>query len=168
MKRILAILCVIACLCGLCVPAMAAGTITVSVKAPADWAQVYLYVWDADGNPMYRRARADETGGPIVVKDGKVTVVGFDNGIYYLEETVAPDGYNKLTARQEFTIADGNLDSIFNGNIYSTGSGVHVVNKTGSMLPETGGMGTTMIYILGAVMVLGAGVLLVTKRRMAM
>ena len=49
MKRILAILCVIACLCGLCVPAMAAGTITVSVKAPADWAEVCLYVWNDDG-----------------------------------------------------------------------------------------------------------------------
>ncbi|MBQ7415812.1 MAG: starch-binding protein [Oscillospiraceae bacterium] len=46
MKRILAILCVIACLCGLCVPAMAAGTITVSVKAPAEWTEVFLYVWD--------------------------------------------------------------------------------------------------------------------------
>ena len=48
MKRILAILCVIACLCGLCVPAMAAGTITVSVKAPADWAEVRLYVWEGE------------------------------------------------------------------------------------------------------------------------
>jgi len=51
MKRILAILCVIACLCGLCVPAMAAGTITVSVKAPDDWGQVCLYVWEND-TPM--------------------------------------------------------------------------------------------------------------------
>ena len=50
MKRTLAILCVIACLCALCVPAMAAGTITVSVKAPADWDVVYLYVWE--GDPM--------------------------------------------------------------------------------------------------------------------
>ena len=46
MKRILAILCVIACLCGLCVPALAADTITVSVKAPDGWAEVYLYVWE--------------------------------------------------------------------------------------------------------------------------
>lgn len=52
MKRILAILCVIACLCGLCVPAMAAGTITVSVKAPAEWTEVFLYVWD-DNDSAY-------------------------------------------------------------------------------------------------------------------
>ena len=50
MKRFLAILCVIACLCGLCVPAMAAGTITVSVKAPAEWTEVFLYIWDNDNN----------------------------------------------------------------------------------------------------------------------
>lgn len=122
----------------------------------------------ADGNPMYRRAREDEEGVSIKVVDGKVTVVGFDNGVYYLEETVAPSGYNKLTARKEFTIADKNLDSIFNDGIYSTGSGVHVVNKTGSMLPETGGMGTVLFIAIGAVAVLGTGVVLVTKKRMSM
>jgi len=125
-------------------------------------------VLDADGNQMYRRAREDETGVNIVVKDGKVTVVGFDNGVYYLEEVKAPAGYNQLTARKEFTIADGNLDSVFNNGIYSTGSGVHVVNKTGSMLPETGGIGTVIFVAIGVIAVLGAGVLLVTKKRMAM
>ncbi len=115
----------------------------------------------------YRRARADETGVAIVVNDGKVRVVGFDNGTYYLEETVAPNGYNQLTARQRFIIADSNLDAVFNGTIYSTGSGVHVVNKTGSMLPETGGFGTTLFITVGAAMVLGASVLLFAKKRMA-
>ena len=121
-----------------------------------------------DDGVTYRRARTDETGVSIVVKDGKVRVVGFDNGTYYLEETVSPAGYNKLTARQKFIIADGNLDSIFNGEIYSTGSGVHVVNKSGSMLPETGAMGTTLFITFGMIAVLGAGVLLVTKKRMSM
>lgn len=119
-----------------------------------------------DDGVTYRRARADETGIEIEVKEGKVRVVGFDNGTYYLEETQAPDGYNKLTARQRFIISDGNLDSIFNDGIYSTGSGVHVVNKTGSMLPETGGVGTTLFYIIGGVLVVGAVVLLVAKKRM--
>ncbi len=125
-------------------------------------------VLDADGNPVYRRARADEEGVNIVVKDGKVTVVGFDNGVYHLEEVKAPAGYNQLTSRKEFTIADANLDSVFNGGVYSTGSGVHVVNKTGSMLPETGGAGTVIFITVGALAVLVAGVLLVTKKRMAM
>lgn len=120
-----------------------------------------------DDNVTYRRARADEAGVPIVVKNGKVRVVGFDNGTYYLEETVAPDGYNKLTARQKFIISDANLDSIFNGDIYSTGSGVHVVNKTGSMLPETGGVGAILFLTIGGVVMLSAGILLFAKKRMS-
>ncbi len=120
-----------------------------------------------DDNVTYRRARPDETGVEIEVEKGKVRIVGFDNGTYYLEETVAPDGYNKLTARQRFIIADSNLDAVFNNTIYSSGSGVHVVNKTGSMLPETGGFGTTMFILIGGLMVLGAGVVLVSKKRLA-
>ncbi|MBE6649411.1 MAG: isopeptide-forming domain-containing fimbrial protein [Ruminococcaceae bacterium] len=120
-----------------------------------------------DDGVTYRRAREDETGVEIAVEGGKVRIVGFDNGTYYLEETVAPDGYNKLTARQRFIIADGNLDSVFNNGVYSSGSGVHVVNKTGSMLPETGGFGTTMFILIGGLMVLGAGVVLVSKKRLA-
>ncbi|MBR6676751.1 MAG: SpaH/EbpB family LPXTG-anchored major pilin [Clostridia bacterium] len=125
-------------------------------------------VLDDNGNQMYRRARDDEQGVSIKVTDGKITVIGFDNGIYYLEETVAPAGYNKLTARKEFTIADKNLDSVFNDGTYSTGSGVHVVNKTGSMLPETGATGTIIFITVGIIVALGAGVLLVTKKRMSM
>ena len=121
-----------------------------------------------DDGVTYRRARADETGVEIEVKNGQVEVVGFDNGTYYLEEVVAPAGYNKLTARQKFIISDGNLEAVFNDGIFSTGSGVHVVNKTGTMLPETGGMGTMLFISCGMAVVLGAGVLLVTKKRMSM
>lgn len=143
-----------------------------------DGAEFKIYDAETGGNEVavvlmddgvtYRRARADETGVSIVVKNGQVRVVGFDNGTYYLEETVAPDGYNKLTARQKFIISDANLDAVFNNGIFSTGSGVHVVNKTGSMLPETGGIGTTMFVTIGAMLVMAAGVLLVTKKRMSM
>lgn len=120
-----------------------------------------------DDGVTYRRARDDESGISIVVKDGKVRVVGFDNGIYYLEETVAPSGYNKLTSRHKFTISDANLDSVFTDGIYSTGSGVQVINKTGSMLPETGGLGTTLFIVVGGMAVLCAGVLLFAKKRMS-
>ena len=121
-----------------------------------------------DDGVTYRRARADETGVNIIVKNGQVRVVGFDNGTYYLEEIKAPDGYNKLTARQKFIIADGNLNATFNGDVFSTGSGVHVVNKTGSMLPETGAMGTAMFITFGMVVAIATGLLLVTKKRMSM
>ena len=141
-----------------------------------DGAQFKIYDAATDGNEVtvvkendgtYRRAGADETGVPIVVTDGKVRVVGFDNGTYYLEETVAPSGYNKLTARQAFTIADGNLDAEFVGVNFSTGSGVHVVNKTGSMLPETGGFGTTMFILIGGLAVMAAGIFLFVNKRMS-
>lgn len=124
------------------------------------------------GNGSYRPAGTGDSpeaiAESIVVTNGQVRVVGFDNGTYYLEETVAPSGYNKLTARQKFIISDSNLDAVFNGEIFSTGSGVHVVNKTGTMLPETGGMGTTLFITFGMLVALGTGVLLVTKKRMAM
>ena len=79
---------------------------------------------------------------------------------------MVPDGYNKMTARQQFIISDSNLDATFTNGTYSAGSGVHVVNKTGNLLPETGGMGTTLFYALGGILVIGAGVALVTKKRM--
>lgn len=107
----------------------------------------------------------DEPGVAIVVTDGQIRVSGFDNGTYYLEETVAPDGYNKLSARQKFIISDANLDAVFNDGIFSTGSGVHVVNKTGTMLPETGGMGTLLFTLIGGIAVLGAGIILFARRR---
>lgn len=120
-----------------------------------------------DDKTAYRRAREDEEGVDIVVTNGQVSVIGFDNGHYYLEEVQAPAGFNKLQERKEFIIADANLEAIFNGDIYSTGSGVHVVNKSGTMLPETGGVGTTLFYIFGGLMVAGAVVLLVTRKRMS-
>ena len=121
-----------------------------------------------DDGVTYRRARSDEQGVNIVVRDGKVRIVGFDNGTYWLEEKVTPNGYNKLEGRQSFTISDANLDAVFNGEIFSTGSGVHVINKTGTMLPETGAGGKVMFITFGTIVVLGTGVLLVTKKRMSM
>ncbi|MBQ8474075.1 MAG: isopeptide-forming domain-containing fimbrial protein [Clostridia bacterium] len=128
---------------------------------------VVLLATGGGGEKTYRRARADEPGSPIEVVNGKARLVGFDNGTYYLEETVAPTGYNKLTTRTKFIISDGNLDSIFNDGIYSSGSGVHVVNKTGSMLPETGGFGTNMLIVFGGIVVLMTGDLLFAKKRMS-
>ncbi|MBQ8881089.1 MAG: SpaH/EbpB family LPXTG-anchored major pilin [Oscillospiraceae bacterium] len=120
-----------------------------------------------DGYNMYRKARVDEPGKTVIVVNGKVRIVGLDNGVYWLEETKAPDGYNAITSRQKFTISDNNLDAIITGGIVSTNSGVQVVNHTGTMLPETGGMGTALFITIGSILVLGAGVVLVTKKRMA-
>ncbi len=121
-----------------------------------------------DGRTVYRRAMPDEDGVPIAVIAGQARILGFDNGTYFVEETQVPVGCNPLEGRQKFIISDSNLDSIFNGGVYSTGSGVHVVNNTGTMLAGTGGMGTVLFVTFGMLVVLGTGVLLVTKKRMAM
>ena len=80
-------------------------------------------------------------------------VYGLDkDSTYYLEETKAPEGYNLLD--KEETVNLGSTTSI------------DVVNNAGSVLPSTGGIGTTIFYIIGAILVIGAGVVLVTRRRM--
>jgi len=86
--------------------------------------------------------------------DGKFVVKGLDADKYALEETVAPDGYNLLVEDVEFEIKTANVEQ-------------KIENKTGTELPSTGGIGTTIFYALGAVMVIGAGVLLVAKKRMS-
>ena len=114
----------------------------------------------------YRPAKEGETGVSALVKNGKIRFIGFDCDTYYLEETVAPEGYNKLLARQAFELKNANLDAVVAQGAYTSG-GVQVMNKTGSLLPQTGGMGTTLFLALGAVLVLGAGVLLVARKRMS-
>lgn len=109
----------------------------------------------------------------------KITFTGFGKGTYYLEELVAPDGYNKLDTPAEVKIVDGNLtanishvDAQGEGENavpayekYDGGDGIHVVNYTGAELPSTGGIGTTLFYIVGGLLIVGAAVLLITKKR---
>ena len=105
----------------------------------------------------YRVATANETANAvdiITVASGNIVVWGVDSDTYYLEETVAPNGYNRLADKQEVTVAAAN------------NTVADVLNQTGAELPSTGGMGTTIFYIIGAILVIGAGVVLVTRRRM--
>mgnify|MGYP002544025366 CR=1 FL=1 len=90
---------------------------------------------------------------------------GLKAGTYYLKEIEAPKGYNKLANAIKVEITnDGKVKVEENGALTDV-TQVDVENKTGTVLPSTGGMGTTMIYLVGAVLVLGSGVVLVTKRR---
>jgi fimbrial isopeptide formation D2 family protein/LPXTG-motif cell wall-anchored protein len=103
--------------------------------------------------------------------DGKFAVSGLDADTYYLEETEAPAGYNKLKDPVEFKIA-ASVDETTNVGTATVSYGdnstgtVKVENKTGAELPSTGGIGTTIFYVLGSILVLGAGVVLVVKKRM--
>lgn len=118
--------------------------------------EIKVVLVDATSN-TYRVARANETG--VTIKAGKATILGLDAGTYYLEEVVAPTGYNKLTSRVKIIISKINSDKTFSR--FST----NVENYTGSQLPETGGIGTTLFLTLGSILVIGFGLLLVTKLR---
>ena len=122
-----------------------------------------------DGKSYYRPAMAGEEGvEEFEVENGMIRFQGFDPDDYYFEETVNPTGYNKLTEKVKFTLGHQNKDAIFNEGVFSTKSGFHVVNLSGTILPETGAMGTTLFITFGMFAVLAAGVLLVTKKRMSM
>ena len=134
-----------------------------------------LYDAKEGGNEIVLIQQADGSYHPLVGQEtaadridmtqtSKVRINGLDNGTYYLEEVQAPAGYNKVKERIEVKIENANLDATVNDTDYTSG-GIEVVNRTGAELPSTGGMGTTMFYVLGAVLVLGAAVALVAKRR---
>lgn len=122
------------------------------------------------GSTKYRLAMTDEDG-IIEIKtndSGKFSIQGLKPGVYWLEETAAPKGYNKLAKRIEVEIKqDGTLivDKKSKDETNLPISQVNVENKSGTVLPSTGGMGTTMIYLVGAVLVLGSGIVLASKRR---
>lgn len=97
---------------------------------------------------------------------GAFTIQGLDSDTYYLTETAAPAGYNVLKSAIEVKVSDkGEVTYIYDG-VTATGT-VKVENKTGAELPSTGGIGTTIFYVVGGLLVVAAGVLLVTRKRMS-
>lgn len=162
-------------------------------KTPEDIVTVYTYelkVTKTDGNDqplagagftLYKYNYSTEEWEAVgeekltAIVDGAAIVnwKGLDDGKYKIVETTVPTGYNKAKDIEFEIVASIDGDSkilvagdlsvdVDNGLISTT-----VVNKTGSLLPETGGMGTTMFYVLGGLLVVGAAILLVTKKRMA-
>ena len=93
---------------------------------------------------------------------GKFEIEGLAQGSYTLKEKTVPAGYNKC---DDVTVVIGANGALTQNGTVTTEVGIQ--NNAGSTLPETGGVGTTMFYIFGSVMVLAAVVLLVTKKRMA-
>ena len=89
-----------------------------------------------------------------------IAFTGLADGSYTLIEKTVPAGYNK--AKDEtFTIVAHNYEA---ANLIQAAT---VINKAGSLLPSTGGMGTTLFYIIGSILVVGAAILLVAKKRMS-
>lgn len=124
---------------------------------------------------VYRVAAAGETA--EVIKAGNVTIKGLAEGTYYLEETKAPEGYNRLNTRQPVEVNANSTSTTPLNTTTDATTGIitynpddsipatEIENLTGAELPSTGGIGTTIFYIAGGVLAVGAGILLVTKKR---
>ncbi|MCD8078472.1 MAG: SpaH/EbpB family LPXTG-anchored major pilin [Lachnospiraceae bacterium] len=150
-------------------------------EVPLEGAGFTLYKYDAEEGE-YVAVSEEITGGT------SFTWKGLDDGDYMLVETTTPNGYNTMKNLYFTVVAehdeDGNITSLViqdaSGTPISTGLdatfstvaddgaiSTNVVNEKGSNLPGTGGMGTTIFYIVGGLMVFGAAVLLITRRRMS-
>ena len=106
-----------------------------------------------------------------VGSDGTVKFGGLGEGVYTITETGVPAGYNGLKEPMTLTIvfheAEERFEYSWTGGATGSGASITVDNMKGSVLPETGGIGTTMFYVIGGLMVAAAAVLLITKKRMA-
>ena len=104
--------------------------------------------------------------------EGKIAVEGLDADTYYLEETKAPGGYNKLAdpvkVEISHTVSDegAHMTNTLKQDATDVKK-VEIENKSGTELPSTGGIGTTIFYVLGSILVIGAVVLLIAKKRMS-
>lgn len=106
-----------------------------------------------------------EANKAVAIEAGKVTIKGLSaNKTYWFEEILAPNGYNKLTERKSIKMGAADNTATMKGDTYVQG-GLQIVNNKGGLLPETGGMGTTILYIAGAALIVCAGVALVARRR---
>lgn len=134
--------------------------------------QVAFFKLDNTSN-VYKFAGWDVTDATGLVnvvetpESGAIKFEGLDSGTYTLEEVEAPKGYNKLDSAISFTIkgaADTNKGQVSYGTD-STGT-IKVLNNAGTTLPTTGGIGTTIFYLIGGGLMVAAAVLLIAKKRM--
>jgi fimbrial isopeptide formation D2 family protein/LPXTG-motif cell wall-anchored protein len=139
----------------------------------------YVAYTRTETQELVKKGTGDYVG--TVGENGALILEGLAAGTYKIEETKAPSGYNKLDDPITVTVTfnpnesyiwsyyDNTSNKYTEDNPATNASGIyelHITNKEGSKLPSTGGMGTTIFYIVGSALVLSSGVLLVTKKRM--
>ena len=134
---------------------------------------VKYYVRDKNTMAVTWTAKLEDAT-PFITAEGKTTFTGLKEGTYYLKETKAPEGYNSLKDDVEVGITatyDETTGKLIDSSATSNGNGQYIqvesiANKAGAVLPSTGGIGTTIFYVLGSILALGAAVLLIAKKRM--
>lgn len=142
-----------------------------------------------DSNSKFIGWTSNEADATELVSDvtGLFKVIGLDDGTYYLKETVAPSGYNTLSEpiklvisadttngqngfgnTTELTTIDVTVDNgtRTSGNVANGTVSIDVKNNQGTTLPGTGGIGTTIFYVVGGGLMVAAAILLITKKRM--
>ncbi len=146
------------------------------------------YATTTDDGKTFAGWTTDENSAATLTTDerGQISFVGIGAGTFYLKETAAPSGYNKLTKDIKIVIQStsktsdtgtveletlkystdgGQLTSVSNADLADGTVSIDVQNNKGATLPTTGGIGTTIFYIIGAILVVGAVVILITRRR---
>lgn len=164
-------------------------------KTPEDTVIVFTYKVvankvDQDNNPLegagFTLYKKNASGKYVAVgsevKGNEMTTftwTGLDDGDYKIVETTTPAGYNTIapieftiTAEHEVLSDNPTLISLsggdkFTGKVETGALSADIENNKGSTLPETGGIGTTIFYVVGSILVLAAVVLLITKKRMS-
>lgn len=134
-----------------------------------------------EGDDAYAPVKELNVGENGEVEDKKLTTfewTGIDDGEYMIKEIITPAGYNsiepikfKVEADHEIEAADPKLTELTGGNKFtgavSTGAlSIDIQNRMGSTLPGTGGIGTTIFYVVGGGLMVAAAILLITKKRM--
>ena len=146
--------------------------------------ELFKYVKVSEGwgwKPLGVKGARDNGDGTYTVDSEPTTEFswnGLDDGKYRIVEVVTPSGYNSIEPIEFDVTAEHQEDSNnpqltklsgnkFTGDIRTGALTSNIENKSGSTLPSTGGIGTTIFYVVGVILMLGAGVLLVTKKRMS-
>lgn len=123
--------------------------------------------WTTDGVAPETGADEEKTYASVLTTNasGKIEIDGLDADTYYLREIEALPGYNVL-AGDEQVVIEGATKANDSDDLTYTTEIVKINNQSGTELPSTGGMGTTLFYVLGGVLVAAAAVLLITRKRM--
>lgn len=132
------------------------------------------FILSTDSNPTLGNAikfsynnegeyKFDENGKAELTSpdSGIIKINGLKDGTYYLKEIEAPNGYNLLKTPVRIVVTPEGVIQV-NGN---TVERVEVKNNSGSLLPSTGGMGTTLIYVVGSILVLVSAIVLFSKKK---